>query len=246
MTNSNEKTYALFSNPANRKIISKLEKDGAKVFKFPPLETEKIVLDKKIIADLENFSNFDWIIFPDVLTVDYFLQNLQENEIDLFEIDSVRVCAIGEAVADCLRFVQLHADVIPTSTKTKDVFLALSDYIGKDKLNGLKFLLPKEKSLEYEIKKSLIMSSANVIELPIYQAKISSAIEIAKLKILLTGGAIDEFIFSTPTDLLAFKSYFNTDSIAAILSEIKVSALDKTVLQALGESNLTAAYFHLK
>jgi uroporphyrinogen-III synthase len=246
MPDSDEKTYALFSNPTNKKIVAELEKRGAKVFLFPPLEIERTILDENYIAAIKNPGAFDWIIFPDVLTVDYFLQVLQENKVDLFEMDLVQVCAFGEAVADRLRFVQLHADVIPNSIEGNNVFPALSDYIGQDEFCGLKFLLAKENSLRYEIKKKLIESGAIVFELPIYQIKISRAGEIAKLKTLLKGGAIDEFIFSSPTDLVALKNYFDNDSIAETLSEVNVCAANKEIFQALNEYDLKAKYFHTK
>jgi uroporphyrinogen-III synthase len=245
MPNSNEKTYALFSNPTNKKIIAELEKQGAKVFLFPPLETERTVLDEESAAAIKNLSSFDWMIFPDVLTVEYFLEILQENEIDLFEMDLVQVCAFGESVADRLRFVQLHADVIPNSVEAGSVFLALSDYIGQNAFRNLKFLLPKETSQQFEIKKKLIEIGANVFELPIYQAKVSITDKITKLKTLLKGGAIDEFVFSSPTDLIALQNYFG-NSITETLSDINVSAVNKEMFQALKENNLKANYFQLK
>ncbi len=245
-----EKTYALFANPTNKKIVSELEKSGAKVFKFPPLETEKIFSGKKSIAEIENLDSFDWIIFPDVLTVNYFLEILTENEIDLFALDSVRVCAFGETVADHLRFAQLHADVVPISLDAAKVFSALIDYIGKEELKNRNFLLPKEISLEYEIEKKLSESGAKVVGLPVYQAKISEADEIARLKILLKGGAIDEFIFSTPTDLLALKFYFKgepiSEQISEACSEIGVFATDKVMFQFLKENDFPAKFFRLK
>lgn len=246
MTNPDEKTFALFSNPTNKKIAAELEKRGAKVFQFPLLETEEIVLDEKSVAAVKNFAGFDWIIFPDVLAVDFFLQTLRENEIDLFEMDSAQVCAVGESVADRLRFVQLHADVVPCSVDTANVFLALSAYIGEDELSNLKFLLPKENSMEYEIKENLIERGASVVELPIYQAKIARSDELTKLKTLLKGGAIDEFIFSSPTDLIALRHLFDNDSVSATLSEINVSAVDKAALQILKEHALKADYFRFK
>lgn len=246
MTKLQEKTYALFYTPANKKIVVVLENSGAKVFRFPPLETEKINLDEESIAAVKNLGSFDWIIFPDVLTVDYFLQILQENEIDLFEMDAARVCAVGEAVADRLRFAELHADVVPTSIAAANVFLALSDYIGRDRLGSLRFFLPKESAAQYEIIEKLIGNGATVIESSIYRAKFSATGEIAKLKTLLKGGAIDEFIFSSPTDLIALKCFFDNDSISAILSEINVSAADKAILQTLKEHDLKANFFRLK
>ena len=246
MPNFNEKTYALFSTPTNKKIIAALEEQGIKVFQFPPLEIEKTVLEEKSIHCIKNLGTFDWVIFPDVLTVDYFLQILEENEIDLFEMDSLQVCAFGETVADRLRFVQLHADIIPTSIEATYVFLALSDYIGKDGLKNLKFLLAKETSLEYEIQEKLIEKGAIVFEMPVYQMKISRADEITKLKILLKSGAIDEFVFSSPADLIALKLYFGDDKISSILSEVKVSAIDKAMFQTLNEHNLKSNKFQPK
>jgi uroporphyrinogen-III synthase len=246
MPNSYEKTYALFSNPTNKKIIAALEKKGAKVFQFPPLETEKTVLDEKSIAAIKNLNAFDLIIFPDVLTVDYFLQTLDENEIDSFEMDSMQVCAFGEPVADRLRFAQLHADIIPISIETTYVFIALSNYIGKDELNDLKILLPKNTWLEYEIKEKLIEKGADIFELPVYQTKISSADEITKLKVLLKNGAIDEFIFSSPADLIALKLYFGNEQFSTILSEVNVSTIDKAMSQILNENNLKSNYLQLK
>lgn len=245
MTNFDEKTCALFAAPTNKKIIAELERRGAKVFLFPPLATEKAVLDEKAKSVIKNLDRFDWIIFPDVLTVEYFLEILPENEIDLFAMDSLGVCAFGEAVADRLRFAQLHADVIPTSIDAANTFRALSEYVGKDKLSGLKILLPKEISFVYEIEQKLIESGAGVVGLPVYQAKISAANEIAKLKALVRGGAVDEFVFSSPSDLIALQCYFD-DSMATVMREIKISAIDKIMIQILKEHHLKADYFRLK
>jgi hypothetical protein len=60
---------------------------------------------------------------------------------------------------------------------------------------------------------------------------------VSKLKVLLTGGAIDEFIFSSPTDLISLKYFFSDDSMSEILSETEVSATDEVMFQALKEHN---------
>lgn len=240
MSNPNEKNYALFADSSNKKIIETLEEQGAKVFQFPPLETEKLSLDANQDFEIENLSAFDWIIFSDVLTVDYFLEILEENAIDLFEMDSVRVCALGEAVADRLRFSQLHADVIPISVETTDIFRSLTDYIGEDELKNSNFLLLKAYSIEFEIKKRLSERGATVVELAIYQTKTLRTDEIGKLKTLLSGGAIDEFIFSSPTDLIALKYYLGRDRILPIFSATTVSATDKIMFQMLKEHNIHA------
>jgi uroporphyrinogen-III synthase len=243
-TSSNEKTYALFSNPANRKIIAQIEQTGAKVFQFEPVKTEKINIDTAIIKN--TFSAFDWIIFPDVYTVDYFLEILEETEIDLFELDEISILAMGEAVADRLRFAMLHADIIPHSIEIETIFAALLSYLGKDKLGGLNFLIPKGSTFDAELKRSLIESGANVTEIAVYRARFDDKIKTANLKALLKGGAIDEFIFTSVEDVISLKYYLFPENAAESLSGTKTSGIDEITMQALRENNLRPSFFQIK
>jgi len=243
---ANQKTYGLFTSPANRKIISKLESINAKILLFPPIKTEKVRLDDENIEQLKNFKNFDWLIFPDVLAVDYFLENLQENALDIYELDFLRVCAVGESVVDRLRFSSIHSDVIPKTIETNDIVAALIDYIGEAELGSQRFLFPKEESENDELTEKLKAKAAIVSEFPVYTVVDFHNLETTKLKILLKGGAIDEFIFTSPTDFIALKYYFKNEKISDIFSEIKVSASDNLMLQCARENNLLrAGLFHL-
>ncbi|MGC2236444.1 MAG: uroporphyrinogen-III synthase [Pyrinomonadaceae bacterium] len=243
-TSSNEKTYALFSTPANRKIIAQIEQTGAKIFQFASVKT------KRINAGLENIKNtlfaFDWIIFPDVYAVDYFLEILEETEIDFFELDEIRILAMGEAVADRLRFSQLHADIIPHSIEIETVFAALLSYVGKDNLDGLNFLIPKEITFDSQLQKSLIESEANVSEITVYQALIDEKTKTPNLKALLKGGAVDEFIFTSVEDIISLNYHLFPETPVEILSGIKTSGINETTMQALRENNLRPTFFQIK
>jgi uroporphyrinogen-III synthase len=242
MPNSNsEKTYALFANPGNKKIVAELENAGARIIEFPPLEAEKIEPGENLIEPQKNLVEFDWIIFPDVLTVDFFLQILEEKAIDFFELDEIRVCAFGEVVSDRLRFAQLHADVIPSTIRTEDVLSALKNYIAPNGFKNLKFLLPQEIFFRNEIKNQLSKTGAEVYELPVYQIKISKENEISKLKVLLKGGAIDEFIFSAPTDFIHLNYIFSGEPLARIFAGVEISATGGIVYQTVRENDLKCA-----
>lgn len=239
-----EKTYAFFETPLNKKLSAQLTNNAVRFFLFPPLETEKINLKDEKIALLKNINEVDWLIFTDVLAVDYFLQSLTENEIDFFELDAVRVCAFGEIVADRLRFDQIHADVIPNLINTQTVFSAISFYTGENNLRNLKMLLIKEKSQDFKINNLLTEANAELIELPIYTAKISDKNNITKLKTLLKNGAIDEFIFSAPEDLIALYHYFpNETELNTIFEGVKAAAADENIFQNLKEYNFKPRYF---
>jgi uroporphyrinogen-III synthase len=240
MPNSiNEKTYALFADSGNKKIVAELENAGAQIIEFPPLATEKIEPGESSVEQLSRLKSFDWIIFPDVLSVDFFLQTLEENAVDFFELDEIRVCALGEVVSDRLRFAQLHADVIPSKIKSEDVLSALKNYIAAEDFKNLKFLLPKERSFESDMKKQLIQAGAEeVCDLPVYQIKVSKENEFSKLKALVKGGAIDEFVFTSPTDFIYLNYIFGGEPLARVLSGIVISAADGNVYQTIRENNL--------
>lgn len=231
-------TFGLFANPNNAGIISELEKRRANILKFPLIEAAKIALDENSIEIVKNLAEYDWIIFTDVLAVDFFLETLEENGIDFFELDETRVCAVGEAVSDRLRFVQLHADVIPNSVNVENVLSSLKSYAAAVEFADLKFLIVKEISLANRIGSDLVKADAKVSELPIYRLRLPSKKPMVKLKTLLKGGAIDRFVFSAATDFIALQYIFDEEPLNELLAGIEVSAADGQIAQTLREHDL--------
>lgn len=231
-----DKTYALFSSPLNKKRISDFLAEEIETVVFPTITTQTTDSGS---SKLESLDNFDWLIFPDVYTVEYFVNALEKLEVDLYELDNLRVLAFGEAVVDRLRFSQLHADVIPSTMKTSDVLQAIKDYIfDEDEFADLSFLVLKEKNSNIELVEELTRLNSNLTELPIYSVEIEDETALPKLKALLKGGAIDEFIFSTHYDVLNLAQLFQTENLAELLEGIKLTATDNLTLQSLQEFRL--------
>lgn len=238
-----EKSYGIFSTAANRKIINDLENKGAKVFQFPVTETE-IIDNWEIIDFIKNeLSAVDWLIFADIFTVDYFIELLEKSGNDLFELDEKRILVFGEAIADKLRFSQIHADVIPNSIRTVDIFLKLIEYLQTDNFVGIKFFMPISSDYINDLKKILETKGAEVIEKEIYKLKIENKNEITKLFALLKGGAIDNFIFSAPEDIFYFSRLFNSLNLSEVLSEVNIFATNEITMQTLHENKLNSKYY---
>lgn len=223
---SKEKTYALFDSPLNKKRLAEIEQAVV----FPTITTRETENDTSL---LQNLGEFDWLIFPDIYTVEYFVNALEKLGVDLYELDALRVLAYGEAVSDRLRFSQLHADVIPSTIKTSDVLQALKDYLF-DEFEELRFLVLKEQSAKIEIVQEL----SNTTELSVYSVEIADETAIPKLKALLKGGAIDDFIFSSHFDVLNLAQMFQTENLAELLEGITLTATDNLTLQSLQEFRL--------
>ncbi len=236
-----DQTFAAFDNPISKKILSEIESSGAKLIKLQLLETELIAQTNSAEYNIANFKDFDWLIFPDVLSVDFFVRELEQREIELFELDALRICSFGEVVADQLRFSQIHTDVIPSKNVAETTLTALKAYIGADRFDGLTFLVPKEISQTIKLVKELEMLGATVLEIPVYQIKPAEKSEFTRFKRLLLGGAIDEFVFTAPTDFLSLKHLFGHKSLNEIFSEVKTTASDSVILQTLKEHDFNAA-----
>ncbi|MDQ3801990.1 MAG: uroporphyrinogen-III synthase [Acidobacteriota bacterium] len=237
------KTYAIFSRPANRKIVSGLRAAQNEVIEFPFAEAEKIELSPAEESLIERVAEFDWIIFPDVYAVEFFLEALDGVNQELFELDLLRILAVGEAVADRLRFVQVHADVIPARADAESVFSALRDYLyGEEEFKNLRFLLPKESSSRTALTEMLRRNESEAAELNVYRLKTENAAGLTKLKALLKGGAVDEFVFTAPVEASGLTALFG-EKLKELLAGTSVSATDETTFQTLREHELRPLYF---
>ena len=239
-----EKTYALFNTGLNKNIINGLKNKETKFFLFPPLETAAVPLNVKTSSYLKNITAFDWLIFTDVFAVDYFLQRLGEIVTDYFELDAIRVCAFGEAVADRLRYDQLHADVIPQKLTSHLIFSDITAYVGEENLSELKLLAVKEEKFDIGFNSTSLKKVAEIKELNVYRANISDHSEMIKLATLIKSGAIDEFIISSPEDLIALRYYFPSEpETYRMFSEIRMAAVDGNIFRLLKENNYKPFYF---
>ena len=240
-----KKTYGLFDNPLNKKLIAELQRGGEDILIFPIITTIRQHLSTASAGFLNNLSDFEWIILTDVFAADYFIENLRELEIDFFELDNLTVCALGEAVADRLRFAQIHADVIPSKMTDEAVFSAISNYAGFE-LKNSKFLAVSEQTVDLSFIEKLKTEKASVQVIPIYKTGFSDETANTRLKTLLKGGAVDEFIFSLPEDLVSLKYLISGEDLNPLLNETRVSAVSEIVFQTLQESGFRPLYFHRK
>ncbi len=242
---ADKKTYALFSNAQAVVLAAKLEHKGAKVFRFAPPVVRQIISNEisKIVKN--DLRDFDWIIFPDVFAVDSFVRILEENEVDLFELDALQIVALGEAVSDRLRFVQLHADIIPAFTDAESVFSTILQYLEADDLSALNFMMPKASQTTIDLTKILSESGASVLELAVSEVELMTN-QRAKITALIAGGAIDEFIFTSPEDVFSLKHFLVTDDLSKILDGISTSGTNEIAIQALRENNLRPHFLKIK
>jgi len=89
----------------------------------------------------------------------------------------------------------------------------------------------------------LIERGATSLELVIYETVIEERNENARLKALLKGGAVDEFVFSAPEDIIALQEFLAAESLVETLAGATISADDDVTLQSLREHDLNPRRF---
>jgi uroporphyrinogen-III synthase len=226
-----EKTIAVFDKPSNQSLINELKEKKCHVFLLPQIETSAL----DILPNFE-LNHFDWLVFTDCYAVEYFLQMLEEQSLNKFELDDLRICAVGEAVSDRLRMFQVHADVIPSKLDDKSVFQAICDY---ELPNGQCFLITEKNTNLADL---LRKANAEIVELLICQTK--DITELPKLKVLIQNGAVDEVIFTSPFEVNDWKLLLSPTDFASSLNEIKPLVIDAQTFQYLYEHGLKPRYYH--
>ena len=243
--NADPKTYAVFDTPRNKKLIEELEQSGGSVVVIPAAEITKIEAAAFDVS-VDEIQLFDWIVFSDVYAAEFFLEFLRENDFDAFELDNLSVCALGDAVADRLRFEQIHTDVIPAVNSPANIVESIGNYIyDESEFAGKRFLLLREASAQFEFVAALEKKNAEVREAAIYRAAHTSTHELPKIKALVKGGAIDEMIFTAPEDFLQWRFVFRHENIAEVLRDAKLFAADDATRRALNENQVSAALFSI-
>lgn len=230
------KTYGLFKGAANKKLIGEMLSAGTEILLFPHVETSAADLSAEVQETLRNVLNFDWIIVPDVFAAEYFLLALENIGFDFYELDAVRICAVGESVSDRLRYSQVHADVITNTTEAAEAVSAIKNY--EPDFPALKALVLRSELIAPKIVSLIKDDNIRFTQLPVYQTNIAPDAPLAKLKSLLKGGAIDEFIFTKPSEIAEFAILFHPEKPADLLADAIASAPDYSTLQSLREFSL--------
>ncbi|MGI9056384.1 MAG: uroporphyrinogen-III synthase, partial [Pyrinomonadaceae bacterium] len=209
------------------------------VLEFPEIITAKKKINAKRINLLKNINDFDWLIFTDIFTVDYFLEELEVTGFELYELDKFRICACGEAVADKLRFGQIHSDVIPVNSDEKIIISGIKDYIfDEEEFQNSNFLIVKPENKNSELSKLLNDAKIQNDEIEIYKIATGENLENAKHGALLFGGAIDKFIFTSPADIESLLLLAKNKKLSELLSGVKIDATDEITAQTLRERGL--------
>lgn len=220
-------------------LKDELESLGAKVVLFPTIEIAAPESYAGLDAAIQNLSGFDWLIFASANAAEHFLRRLETAGLETAELDYLRVCAIGEATFERLRFAQVHVDLLPTESRAEGVFAALCEYLGgPNELKGLRVLLPCSSIARDFLPEKLREAGASVENVTAYQTVLPAKPQTGKIKALLGGGAIDCLTFTSPSTVRNFIKLLGGNDWRYLIKDVCIACLGKTTAQAARENDL--------
>ena len=223
---------------APRELVFELERYGARVITWPEIQ----IVDPESLTALDdaiaNLFGYDWLLFRSGDAAEYFLRRFQKLGHEVSELDTLRVCANGDATVDKLEASQVHIDLVPGSTDPKTIVEAVGNYLGgREALGRVNFLIPRASAARDGLCDLLEEAGARVDVVIAYRT-VSNNATLAQLTALLTGGAIDCVAFDSPLSVRNLAELFDALELATILAGIRVFTFDESTTNAAGDYGL--------
>jgi uroporphyrinogen-III synthase len=216
-------------------LATELGHYGARVIFWPRVEIDAPESFTALDEAIENLFGYDWLLFRSQTAAEFFLRRFQKLGHEVSELDSLRVCAIGDTTVKELETSQVHIDVIPGTTDPDSIIDAIGNYVGGQEageaFGRLNFLVPRASAALDGLCDLLEGAGARVDAVVAYR-RVSNSAMLAQLTALLTGGGIDAVVFDSPESVKDLAELFDAIELATILAGIQVFCFDESTTNA--------------
>jgi uroporphyrinogen-III synthase len=220
-------------------LTHELERYGARVICWPKLHIRATDNYAALDEAIENLFGYDWLIFRNIHAVLFFLGRLHKLGHEISELDSLRVCALGQDTIHQLEDSHVHVDVIPDLLSTEAICEAIGTYVsGREALHGLNFLVPGAGSLRTRLQDALEDAGARADLVATYRTCAPN--DPNRINALLTGGGIDCIAFINASDAPDLAQLFDTSELGGLLLGVAVACNDQETAQSTAALGLAA------
>ena len=204
---------------------------GLDVMMCPPLAIQRPHSFAALDEAIENLFGYDWLIFINEDAVRFFLERFIRQGKDVSELDSLRVCAIGEGTSAALEESQVHVDVIAPQVTAAAIVEQIANYAGgRESLQRLNFLLPQASIGREHPKTELEAADARADVVVAYQTVGTDDVtRLSVLQTLLLTGSVDAVAFADQWDVREFAQLFDVNHLGRLLKNGAVFVADRRV-----------------
>ena len=222
-------------------FAAELERFGARVVACPTIEIVPPESYAQLDEAVDNLFGYDWLLLTSRNAVEHFLARLPALGKDVSELDSLRVCAIGEATAERLVAAHVHVDLVPERSRAEGVFEALEKFLGgREQFEGLNFLLPRAAVARDFLPRALEAAGARVDVVTAYRTVRPETNDRARAEALLVGGGVDCVTFTSSSTVHNFAQLFDTRDLGRLLAGVRVACIGGVTAETAAEYGLRA------
>jgi uroporphyrinogen-III synthase len=235
------RTVLVSPDEARGELATELHRQGARVLSWPILDVGEAEHPQALDEAIENLFGYYWMIFRNLNAVDFFLRRFQTLGHEISELDSLRVCGVGESTIHRLEESQVHVDVIPDRLSTQAIFDAIQTYVGgREALRGLNFLVPTAESARVYLQEAMEEFGARVDLVAAYRTTPGKDSGLARINALLAGGGIDGVAFTIWSDVRDLAEVLDTNDLGGVFAGIGVVCMNEITTQTANEFGLSA------
>ena len=215
-------------------LSPQLESAGFRTVKWPRLELSPLENFAALDDAIANLYGYDWIIFINPDAVRFFVDRLQQEPRDTSDLDSLRVCAMGEATATALEHARVHVDVVITKTNSSAISEQLAMYTGGiEYLDRVNFLLPQAAIGRDYLKDHIETIGARADVVIAYQTVAQDDLtRLAGLQSMLLTSSVDAVVFNDADEVAELARVFDTNDLGTLLRNTLVLTISDATTNA--------------
>ena len=221
-------------------VVAQLKQRGVRLESLPSVKTMELDRFERLDEALDHLYGYDWVFFANVSAVEYFLRRLPEKGLDSNSLDELKVLALGDQVEELLRDARVHVDVVPSTSKSKEVLTAIEQFVGDSEALGQQnFLAPRGTTVHDALTRRLVDLGARVDLVPAYQIELTNGEDLGRTAALLAGDA-DCVVLTGPDSVSQLAKLFDSGDLESVLPQASVVCFDGLTAEAAAASGLKA------
>ena len=215
-------------------LLERIRESGGEAIQFPSIEIVKETDLNDLYAAFKIISDYGWIIFTSVNTVEIFFEELGRKGIDIRQLQGIKICAIGPATAAQLTKWGLLVDLIPDEYRAEGIIMELKTLVKP----GERVLLPRARGAREILPQSLLEMGAIVNEVIVYQAAPASHINPIHLQ-KIRDGEVDYITFTSSSTVSNFVNIIGSQHVNTFNNRVKVACIGPITARTAEENGFT-------
>ena len=199
-------------------MTMRLEQLGATVIHCPTIEIAEPVSWAALDAAIGELATYNWLVFTSANGAEFFFRRLgQKRRNYAASMSNLVICAIGPATAKAIERSEIRVDVVAEDSKAEGALAAIVEHAGgKDKIRGLRFLIPRARIAREVLPVELTNLGAYVNAVEAYTTARPDVNSDSIIR-LFKEGAVQAITFTSSSTVSNFAALVGMDDLSTLL-----------------------------